>query len=222
MHLQVEHFRQDRLALLRRADRVHLPALLVLHAARVVAQAREVHVQQAARHLPLEAQVLREVRPVAHERVPVALVAELDVLEAAAGPGGPVHRAERLRAERAHAAVRAVHARVHEAQRAEAREVEQHDARADAVRVVPLRRAHLGVRRDRDRGGGRELREAVPEQRGVRDEERVGVDEDGARDGRGEDLVDEELHEAGWGPLVSARDTLGDAGTYGRRRSGRS
>lgn len=76
-------------------------------------------------------------------------------------------------------------------------EVEQHDAGADLVRVVPVDRALVGVGRHGDGGGGPELVELLPQERGVADEERVGVDEDGALDGVWEDLVDEQFHEPG-------------------------
>ena len=73
-----------------------------------------------------------------------------------------------------------------------------------------------------DGGLGAERMEVGPELGGVGDEERVGVDEDGASDGGGEDLVNEELHEAscggkddrsGYGRALGGN---GNAGTYGR------
>lgn len=198
----MEHLGQNGLPLVRRVQRMDLHRQLVLLRRSVVAQRRQVHVHQAARHLPRVAQVLEDVRAVAHDRPPVPLVAELHALVVPARARRAEHRRERGWRERGREAagrVAAVRCGVHEAQRTEAREVEQHDARADAVRVVPLGLALLGVRRHRDRGRRAEAREVVPEQRGVRDEEGIGVDEDGARDGVGEDLVDEELHEAGCG-----------------------
>ena len=55
------------------------------------------------------------------------------------------------------------------------------------------------MRGERDGCGGVEGGELPPEEERVGDEEGVGVDEDGAGDAWGQELVDEELHEAGWG-----------------------
>lgn len=110
-----------------------------------------------------------------------------------------------------------VQLRIHETQSTEAREVEEHNTGADAVRIVPLGLGLVRVEGHGDRGVGAEGAEVRPELGGVGDEEGVGVDEDGARDGRGEDLVDEELHQPGCVRAVSmawAREVraLTDAG----------
>lgn len=53
------------------------------------------------------------------------------------------------------------------------------------------------MRRHRDGGARVEVEEMVPEERRVRDEERVRVDKDGLFDRWREDLMDEEFHQSG-------------------------
>ena len=74
--------------------------------------------------------------------------------------------------------------RVHETELTEAGEIEQHDAAADAVRVVPVWGVLFWVRGHGDRDPGLEGIEVCPELRRVGDEEGVGVNEDGTLDSR--------------------------------------